>query len=122
MLINGPVGCLLKGTINPKMEAQNNKSACLKICSYNCRSLKISMHDILQLCETHDIVCLQEHWLLPNELDTLSQLHSDFYGFGYSAVDISSDILIGRPYDGSAILYRKCLANCIKFIDLNSRF
>jgi len=34
------LGCLLKGTINPKMEAQNNKSACLKICSYNCRSLK----------------------------------------------------------------------------------
>ena len=75
VLIHGPVGCLLKGTINPKMKAQNNKS-CLKICSYNCRSLKNCMHDILQLCET---------W--PNELDILSQLHSDFYGFGYSAVD-----------------------------------
>jgi len=75
------------------------------------------MHDLLQLCEIHDVVCLQEHWLLPNELDILSQLHSDFYGFGYSAVDISSDILIGRPYGGSAILYRKSLANCIKFID-----
>ena len=51
---------------------------------------------------THDIVCLQEHWVLPSELDMLSDLHTDLYGFGYSAVDISSNILIGRPYGGSA--------------------
>jgi len=32
---------------------------------------------MLQLCETHDVVCLQEHWLLPNELDMLSDIHID---------------------------------------------
>ena len=36
---------------------------------------------------------MQEHWLLSSELGILSDLHNDFYGFGYSAVDISSNIL-----------------------------
>jgi len=71
------------------------------------------MHDILQLCETHNVICLQEHWLLPNELDILSQLHSDFYGFGYSAVDISSDILIGRPYGG---IVQFCIGNVLQTV------
>jgi len=88
----------------------------LKICSYNCRSLKSALYDVQQLYESHDIVCLQEHWLLPTELGILSDLHKDFYGFGYSAVDISSDILVGRPYSGTAILYRKHLAPSITFV------
>ena len=32
----------------------------LKICSYNCRSLKSSVYDVIKLCESHDIVCLQD--------------------------------------------------------------
>jgi hypothetical protein len=48
---------------------------------------------------------LQEHWLLPNELGLLANTHCDFYGVGNSAVDICSDILVGRPYGGTAILY-----------------
>ena len=65
-----------------------DKLTSLNICSYNCRSLKSAVHDVLQLCETHDVVCLQEHWLLPSELGILSDLHKDFFGFGYSAVDV----------------------------------
>lgn len=68
-----------------------------RICSYNCRSLKNSLYDIRRLCETHDFVCLQEHWLLPSELGLLANTHCDFYGFGYSAVDVTSNVLIGRP-------------------------
>jgi exonuclease III len=36
-----------------------------------------------------------------------------------SAIDLSSDILVGRPYGGTAILFRKSMANCIKIIDSN---
>jgi len=72
---------------------------------------------VIQLCETHDIVCLQEHWLLPTELDILTNLHNDCYGFGYSAVDITSDVLVGRPYGGTAILYKKYLAPSITFVE-----
>ena len=109
-------------TLNLEMDNTVDNIVELKICSYNCRSLKSAMYDVLQLCETHDVVCLQEHWLLPNELSMLSDIHSDFYGFGYSAVDISSTILIGRPYGGTAILYRKHLAPYITFVEyLDSR-
>jgi len=78
----------------------------LRICTYNCRSIKNSMPDILRLCDSHDIVCIQEHWLLPHELDMFNNTHKDFFGIGSSAVDISSDVLVGRPYGGTAILYR----------------
>ena len=81
----------------------------LRICSYNCRSIKSALPDIVRLCDMHDIICIQEHWLLPNELSILSNLHNEFYGFGSSAVDISSDVLVGRPYGGTGILYRKSL-------------
>ena len=76
----------------------------LRIVTFNCRSVKNSMHDVTRLCETHDTVCLQEHWLLPNELCLLNNIHSDFYGVGSSAVDITTDVLVGRPYGGTAIL------------------
>jgi len=62
-------------------------------------------------------VFLQEHWLLPNELDKLNSTHVDFYGVGYSAVELTNDILVGRPYGGTGILYRKCLAHYIRTVD-----
>jgi hypothetical protein len=34
-----------------------------------------------------------------------------------SAVDISSSILVGRPFGGTAILFRKCLADQIRLIE-----
>jgi len=89
----------------------------LSVCSFNCRSFKNSACVVNDLCNQHDIVLLQETWLLPNELDLLNNVHCDFYSVGSSAVDISSDVLVGRPYGGTAILYRKSLANSIKFID-----
>jgi len=62
------------------------------------------------LCECSDFLFLQEHWLLPDELDVLNNIHSDFYGVGYSAVELDNDIVLGRPFGGTCILYRKCLA------------
>jgi len=38
---------------------------------------------------------------MPNELDLLNNVHCDFYSVGLSAVDISSDVLVGRPYGGN---------------------
>jgi len=41
------------------------------------RSLKNSMFEVYQLCDGHDLVLLQKHWLLPNELHLLSEVHAD---------------------------------------------
>ena len=89
----------------------------IRICSFNCRSFKNSLPAIHMLCDLHDIILLQEHWLLPNELGLLSNAYSEYQYSGLSAVDISSDVLVGRPYGGTAILYRKSLANQIRILD-----
>ena len=69
------------------------------------------------LCEFHDIILLQEHWLLPFEMDTLSNFHGDFIAIGSSAVDISQNILVGRPYSGTDILYRRKIAKAISVLN-----
>jgi len=81
----------------------------LRFCSYNCRSVKSYVPDVLRLCSSHDIVCIHEHWLLPTELCFLSNLHCDFYSTATSAVDITNNVLTGRPYGDTANLYRKSL-------------
>jgi len=86
----------------------------ISFCSFNCRSVKNCLPEIHRLCNLHDFVLLQEHWLLPSELGVLNSVHPEFFSFGLSAVDITTDILIGRPYGGTAILYRKCFANNVK--------
>ena len=82
----------------------------IKMCTYNCHSIKNSWAEVQQLCADHDLILLQEHWLLPDELQILSDVHIDFLACGSSAVDIGSNILVGRPYGGTAILYRRTLA------------
>jgi len=43
----------------------------------------------------------------------LSEVHADFLAYGASAVDIGSNVLVGRPYGGTAILYKKTLSDHI---------
>lgn len=54
--------------------------------------------------------------MLPNELQLLSGIHTDYLATGASAVDIGSDVLVGRPYGGTAILYKRILANRISVV------
>jgi len=92
------------------METQNNNFA---MCTFNCRSVKNSVHEVRELCAKFDLILIQEHWLLPNELGMLNNIHPEFMSVAHSAVDISHDVLVGRPYGGTAILYRKSLSNLI---------
>ena len=90
----------------------------LRFCTFNCRSVKNSfILDIRKLCESFDIVLLQEHWLLPYEIGILNDISCDYLAFGVSAVNLSDDLLRGRPYGGTAILYRKALAGGISVVD-----
>ena len=87
-----------------------------KVCSFNCRSVRNSMHDVVHLCNTHDFVLLQEHWLIAQDLPLLNSIHPDFLSYGLSAVDVSTDILVGRPYGGTAILYKKAIASSVQIV------
>jgi exonuclease III len=104
--------CWLGDTLSRKMANLGD----ITLCSYNCRGIKNAFHAINNMCSQHDIIFIQEHWLLPCDLALLNTIHSDFVSVGLSAVDISSNILVGRPYGGTAILYRKNLADRIKSI------
>lgn len=82
----------------------------LNISSYNCRSSKRNTGGIKMLCDSSDIVFLQEHWLFASDLPTLNNVHEDFISFGVSAMDPTAGLTVGRPYGGVAVLWRKGLA------------
>jgi len=98
-----PAGVFVKDISSQKMDLSKIKSE-VTLCTFGCRSVKSSVYEIQDLCAKSDFVCLQEHWLLPNEVNLLSQISVDFLAAGSSAVDISEDILTGRPYGGRPIL------------------
>ena len=85
----------------------------LTIGMYNCRGYKSSINDILDLCVSCNVILLQETWLLPSELDILSMLHLDFHARGIPAVNISDDVLHGRPYGGLTVLWKQSLSPCV---------
>jgi len=94
----------------------NEEVLSLRLCTFNCRSMKNSILDIRNLCNKFDVIFLQEHWLLPFELSELSGIDHNFLSFGMSAVNIGNGVLRGRPYGGTAILYKKHLSEVIDVV------
>ena len=62
------------------------------------------------------IILLQEHWLYPDELTLLSQLHPNFSGFVLSFMCLDDTLLTDRPYGRVGILMAEIfftkLKNC----------
>ena len=89
----------------------------LRVVSFNCQGLLSNAHLVRNLCEDYDVICLQETWLVKQDLSLLSNIHPNFTGFGLSAVDLSDGPLVGRPYGGVAILIRNALSHLCKPVD-----
>ena len=96
--------------------------ASLRVTSYNCTGLG---HDkrmyIDKIATDCDILLIQEHWLHKANLDELNELHSDFSGTGVSGMPEKKLHTVGRPFGGSAILYRKSLSHHIKHKETNAK-
>lgn len=75
--------------------------------TFNCQNAKRSVDTLTELCQTSDVVALQETWLLPNEITFLSSIHPDFHFTGTSAMDPSAGILRGRQHGGVALMWRR---------------
>ena len=88
-----------------------NVSASFSFVSFNCAGVKNKLPYIAVLCEQSDIIFLQETWLMPHETNALDNVHPDFNNYSISSVDAGS-VLVGRPYGGLTILYRKNLTVC----------
>jgi len=87
--------------------ADHSEQSEVKIVSYNMHGYKQGSVLLPTLCKDFKIIFLQEHWLLPDDLDKIEHLtNMDFVCFSKSAMDsrICSGVLAGRPYGGMSIL------------------
>ena len=91
----------------------------MRVSSYNCQSSKRNSGGINLLCDASDIVFLQEHWLYPADLPSLNNLHREFMSFGISSIDVTDSIMLGRPYGGVAVMWRKHLSSTVKPVSFN---
>ena len=95
----------------------SNFSNQLSICSYNCKNVRTSHVEIVDLCSIYDVILLQESWLLDFELPLLNNVHPDFSARGISSVNSTDGLLVGRPHGGLAILWRKSIGSDCTIID-----
>ena len=87
----------------------------LRFVSFNCCGANNKLPIIADICNNADIIFLQETWLMPSELNVLDSVSPDFYSYSLSSVD-PSQLLIGRPYGGVSILWRKNLSHLCKVV------
>ena len=94
------------------MEGEINR---LKIVSFNCCGVTNKLPIIQQLCDANDFVVLKQTWLLPHNIGSLDGMHRDFEAYSISAVDCT-EALVGRPYGGLSILWRKSSSSTINIV------
>ena len=87
------------------------------IVTYNQRGLNNGYSGLHDLCNNPKtmLIAIQEHWLTPNRLHELNNIHPDFVGYGISSMTnhLQSGIYRGRPYGGVGFLWRKTFASRI---------
>ena len=71
------------------------------LCTFNCHGLKSSLQYVLDLCKSHDIIIVNEHWLQHSDFYTISDI---FKSNGMSIYLKSSmdptECFRGRPFGG----------------------
>lgn len=75
--------------------------------TFNCKNVKRSVEDVRRLCRTSHIIALQEHWLMPHDIDFLSSIDDEFAYTGVSPMDLSKGMISGRPWGGVSLLWNK---------------
>ena len=88
----------------------------IKIMSYNSTGLGDTRIDFIRdLINVHevDILLLQETWLLSTNIHRLSSINKDYLYCAVSGVN-EEQLLRGRPYGGTAILWKKDIAGFVK--------
>lgn len=106
-----------------QIEMEHNKKIIKqnpKLISFNCSGVKRCIDGVRELCQTADILALQETWLWPHDILFLGSIHEDFGYTGKSGVDTSRGIVRGRPYGGVAILWRKKLFRSVSVVECMS--
>jgi len=96
----------------------------LTVVSYNLHGFNQGEAYLKSLCESYDIIFVQEHWLAPFDLDKLRILSDNKICFSSSAMNdiISKDCLIGRPFGGVAVYVNQNFVMATKLIKASDRY
>ena len=93
----------------------------LTLCTYNCRGHGKDRIEYMQKLLTEcDILFIQEHWYLDNEIQQLDKEVHNVTALGKSGVN-ENKLLPGRPYGGCALIYKKTLQCTIHSILCSNR-
>lgn len=95
----------------------------INFASYNLHGFQQGKSQLLELCDSHDIIVTQEHWLSSCDLDRISNLHSDFTVVAKSAMaeKVQTGFLRGRPFGGLAVLVKKSVSSKVKIVGVNDK-
>ena len=102
----------------PPTNPAENDQLCLTVCSFNMHGFNNSSFYLKDLCLVNDIIFVQEHWLLSDQLTKFDAISKEFNFFGVSAMDdiCAQGILRGRPFGGVGVLVRKTYSKFISLI------
>ena len=92
-----------------RMAVNNLPGDCdIKVLTYNMHGFNQGQVLLNDICmqNKYDILFIQEHWLSPAVLSKILNFSENYIGFGISAMEaaVSSGMLRGRPFGGTAIL------------------
>ena len=91
----------------------------LTLVSWNVKSYKLNCHWINEyLCNTYDIIMLQETWLQDFEENLVCNLNENYCATSVSTMK-SDKKIVGRPFGGTSILWKKELSDNITVVSLN---
>ena len=98
----------------------------LKINSYNCTGLvsECNREYVRQLLINYeaDFLLLQETWLSCETEFKIGNIHNDYMYTAVSGMDTRDRVIMGRPYGGVAIMWKRSLSHCVKpIISSNKR-
>ena len=74
---------------------------------------------INSIVKDNTFVFLQEHWLLPNQLNVINTRINDICSHAVSGVR-NDTLLIGRPYGGCAIMWKTNFTGIVTRISFHS--
>jgi len=116
----------VKSTTTAPVSNVEDSIKILSMVSYNLHGLNQGLPGIKELmCSINpSIIMVQEHWQTSDNLYRLSDISSDYFVFGSSAMDarVAAGPLYGRPFGGTAILINNQFANIAVNIATSDRF
>ena len=73
---------------------------------------------LVELCNSHQVNAIQEHWLSNKNLDLLNSINNNFNVFGVSGINsmLSSSLLRGKPLAVSPFYGINVLASHISYV------